>query len=27
MENFYEKWKKHVDVDAENKETVKLGGY
>jgi len=27
MENYYDKWKKQIDVDAENEETVKLGGY
>jgi len=27
MENFYDKWKKQIDVDPENEETVKLGGY
>ena len=27
MENYYDEWKKQIDVDAENEETVKLGGY
>jgi len=27
MENYYDKWKKQIDVDAENEETVKLDGY